>query len=325
MMRVAAPSRLHFGLFQVAAEGDPQQRRFGGVGLMIDRPGVAVAWQSQTEGRRVEGIHAARALEFALRFERSLAPDQRRPYALLVERCPPQHVGLGVGTQLGLAIAKVLAAAAGYDSWPATLLAPRIGRGERSAVGIHGFDHGGLIIEAGKTHQDTISPLWHHVRLPEQWRVVLLLLSGGRRWYGADEQAAFAYTAPSAADRLRRLAVEGIVPAARQGDLQAFGQAVYEFNRLAGEPFAPIQGGIYSSPQVEQWVMRLRQAGIPGVGQSSWGPTVFAVVGDEDTARYCLRRWRDEVPIQITRIAAGHRLSRWSSTDGHTLNDAGSG
>ena len=40
MTRVVAPSRLHFGLFNVAtgAEGP----KFGGVGLMVERPGVVV-------------------------------------------------------------------------------------------------------------------------------------------------------------------------------------------------------------------------------------------------------------------------------------------
>ena len=53
MTRVTAPSRLHFGLFHVPAAGlthwpgpDDEPglpvRSFGGVGLMIDRPGVVV-------------------------------------------------------------------------------------------------------------------------------------------------------------------------------------------------------------------------------------------------------------------------------------------
>ena len=53
MIRLTAPSRLHFGLFALPArgvthwpnvEGQPTipARRFGGVGLMIDQPGVQV-------------------------------------------------------------------------------------------------------------------------------------------------------------------------------------------------------------------------------------------------------------------------------------------
>ncbi|MCS7022273.1 MAG: hypothetical protein NZ703_06290 [Gemmataceae bacterium] len=315
MIRVVAPSRLHFGLFEVPRTGDTSgsssQRHYGGVGLMIDRPAVVVTWRGELAGRRVEGVHAARAQEFALRFELSLPPAQRRPYALLVERSPAQHIGLGVGTQLGLATAKALALAAGYNSWSAVTLAQRIGRGERSAVGIHGFDHGGLIVEAGKTPAEAVSPLWHHVALPSDWRILLLLLPGSQSWHGWQERAAFARAGSGAAERLRRLAVQEIVPAAQRGDLDAFGEAVYTFNRLAGEPFAALQGGAYASPLIEAWITRLRQAGIRGVGQSSWGPTVFAIVADEEAARHYLRRWLPEAPMLIARAAPGHRIDQW--------------
>ena len=53
MTRVTAPSRLHFGLLSLPAAGPiagpdstvapgPPVRQFGGVGLMVDRPGLAV-------------------------------------------------------------------------------------------------------------------------------------------------------------------------------------------------------------------------------------------------------------------------------------------
>jgi beta-RFAP synthase len=319
MIRVVAPSRLHFGLFHVpAGEGKavfPEERLYGGVGLMIDCPAVVVTWREDGMVRRVEGMHADRVQQFAARFEASLPVENRRPYALLVERCPAQHIGLGVGTQLGLATAKALAVAAGCGHWSAVTLATRIGRGERSAVGIHGFDHGGLIVEAGKRPGESVSPLWHHVRLPEHWRVVLVLLPQARSWYGPHEQWAFTYAVSGSVARLRHLAVEGIVPAAQEGDLQAFGEAVYDFNRLAGEPFRFCQGGIYASPWIEAWVSRLRQSGIRGVGQSSWGPTVFAIVGDEEMARHCLRRWHNDAPMLIARVAAGHQVIHYAQEE----------
>ena len=47
MIRVVAPSRLHFGLFHVPVAGDPWPdglpvRCFGGVGLMVEEPAVVV-------------------------------------------------------------------------------------------------------------------------------------------------------------------------------------------------------------------------------------------------------------------------------------------
>src|SRR5262249_35136039 len=76
----------------------------------------------------------------------------------------------------------------------------------------------------------------------------------------------------------------GMLPALHERDLAAFGEALYEFNRRVGEMFRPIQGGIYASPETEAIVHWFRDRGVKGVGQSSWGPTVFAVLAPDDAA-----------------------------------------
>ncbi|QJW95461.1 hypothetical protein [Frigoriglobus tundricola] len=55
----------------------------------------------------------------------------------------------------------------------------------------------------------------------------------------------------------------------------------------------------------------MRGLGVRGVGQSSWGPTVFAVVGDAEAAAL-VRRFRGRVPVHVTRVSAG----------GHAVQDA---
>src|SRR5262249_41806239 len=60
-------------------------------------------------------------------------------------------------------------------------------------------------------------------------------------------------------------------------DVHTFGETLYEFNRRAGEMFARVQGGIYAHPRIDEIIKYIRSAGIRGVGQSSWGPTVFAI------------------------------------------------
>ncbi len=106
---------------------------------MVEQPGVVVtarpadAWQ-------FEGTIASRAQMFATRFMLSVPEGCRRPFQVLVERCPAEHTGLGVGTQLGLAVAKALTVASGEGELSPAELAARIGRGERSAIGVHGFD-----------------------------------------------------------------------------------------------------------------------------------------------------------------------------------------
>ena len=293
MTRVAAPSRLHFGLLSLPAAGPDRWpgldgnpglpvRLFGGVGLMADAPGLAVCVEPAAEWV-ASGPLADRALAFACRVVGTLPTGERRPFRVTVEHAPAEHTGLGVGTQLGLAVAKAVAIEAGHPDWPTTELAFRAGRGERSAIGIHGFDLGGLIVEGGKQPGEAVSPLVARMAFPADWAVVLFAPTGDTAWHGGRERQAFARAteagpSPAETDVLCRLVLTGLLPALASTDLDAFGEALYEVNARAGDAFAPAQGGRYAGPAVAACVARLRAAGVAGVGQSSWGPTVFAVV-----------------------------------------------
>lgn len=309
MIRVVAPSRLHFGLFHVptGSEHRPGERAFGGVGLMIDAPGVVVTVKP-AESWQFEGALASRAQEFAMRFVLGLPEADRRPFQVLIERYPAEHIGLGVGTQLGLAVARALAVATGHADLTAPELAARVGRGQRSAIGVHGFDRGGLLVEAGKQPGEAVSPLVEYVQLPSAWRVVLFIPPASATWHGDHERAAFATATGGDPEALRELAESAILPAARAGDIDVLGDAVHEFNRLAGEPFAAAQGGPYASRAIAELIADVRATGIRGVGQSSWGPTVFAVVEDSDTALSLAMRFNRRAAIVTARVSHGHRV-----------------
>jgi beta-ribofuranosylaminobenzene 5'-phosphate synthase len=288
MTRVTAPSRLHFGLLSLPAAGPdrwpgldgapgPPVRQFGGVGLMVNRPGLAVRVEPAADWAAA-GPLADRALAFARRVVDSLPAAERRPFGVTVDYAPAEHTGLGVGTQLGLAVAKAVAVESGHADWAAVELAVRAGRGERSAVGVHGFDRGGLIVEGGKGPGEAVSPLVARLDFPADW-VVLLFSPAGGTWHGGAERQAFAHlTGPGPAETLCRVVLTGLLPAVASKDFDAFGEAVYELNARAGDAFAAAQGGRYAGPAAAALVARLRGLGVKGVGQSSWGPTVFAVV-----------------------------------------------
>jgi beta-ribofuranosylaminobenzene 5'-phosphate synthase len=300
MTTVCASSRLHFGPLGLAdaarwpnLAGEPSLpgRAFGGVGLMVQDPGVrlrvtpAPAWLAT-------GPCAERALGFAQHY--AAAVRQERPdhapvcQAIAVQQAAPEHAGLGTGTQLGLATALALARAWGLDE-PADVLARRVGRGLRSAVGVHGFAHGGFLVEAGKRSPDQLSPMVARLAFPEAWRVVLILQPHEPGLHGASEREAFARlthnpSAPRQTEALCRIVLQGLLPALVEGDFAAFGEALHEFNARSGEMFAAVQGGVYAGAAVADAVGLVRSLGVKGVGQSSWGPTVFAVVKDDESA-----------------------------------------
>lgn len=316
-MFVQTPSRLHFGLLNIGAEGSPEgwfsgaasaSRRFGGVGMMVERPGLRVRVQASSSWL-ASGPLAERALAFAHRFAEGVRHAQGTrdlpPRQFVIEWAAPEHAGLGTGTQLGLAVARALAVSWGID-WDVRTLARLVGRGARSALGAHGFAHGGLLVESGKHSTDTLAPLVVRLPFPEAWRLVLVVPTENDKTaglHGSREVEAFAQLAAAPAatgrtDALCRLVLLELLPSLVEGDVDAFGEALYDFNARVGEAFASVQGGTYASPRIAELVAFVRGQGVRGVGQSSWGPTVFAVVSDEDHAAHLAGRLRDHFTLE---------------------------
>lgn len=320
MIQVRTPSRLHFGLLSLAAEGEPwpnlqgeatlRRRRFGGVGLMVREPGVRVR-AVLADGWSAEGPLAERALATARRVVECLCRERGDspgpPLRLCVERAAPEHVGLGTGTQLGLAVARALTLAWGVEA-AVEDLARWAGRGLRSALGVHGFERGGLVVDAGKQSSRGLAPLAARLDFPAEWRVVLAIApETAAGMHGREEREAFAQLTEypeslARTDALCRLVLLGLLPALAERDLDAFGEALFDFNQRAGEAFASVQGGTYAGRAVTELVAFLRGRGVRGVGQSSWGPTVFAVVGDPDEAADVAGRVRDSFGLGTSAV-----------------------
>jgi beta-RFAP synthase len=302
MIRVQAPSRLHFGLLSLGGEAE---RRFGGVGLMVQTPGVRVAVRPAAEWS-THGPLAERALIFARRFAQADAGTAVGPHRIEVEQCSAEHAGLGTGTQLALAVGRALAISVRVDL-DAVELGRRAGRGQRSALGIHGFAHGGLLVEGGKKTETTVAPLLARHDFPEPWRVVVVLPAWAQGLHGAAERQAFGQllesgTALATTDALCRLALLGMLPALVERDLEAFGEALYEFNARVGQAFAAVQGGTYAHPRLGELVAFVRHQGIRGVGQSSWGPTIFAVTAGDGAAADLARRLRKQFEMSSSEV-----------------------
>jgi beta-RFAP synthase len=293
MIRVRTGSRLHFGLFSLPSEqagpwlnqqeqSTIARRQFGGVGLMIEEPGLEVT-VDRAQAWSAQGPLAERALWFAQAYGPAIGMAEC--VAIRVHRAAPEHRGLGTGTQLALAVARALNALIELDE-SASTTAQRVARGMRSAIGIHGFARGGFLVEAGKTSSDTVSPLVFHHEFPPDWGILLVLPRDLQGTHGRQEVDAFAELARRQPDdrlteSLCRIVLLGMLPAIVQRDLATFGEALYDFNRRSGAMFKSAQGGIYCHPRVEEIVKKLHELGVRGVGQSSWGPAIFAIVNGE--------------------------------------------
>jgi len=307
-LRVRTPSRLHFGLL---GWGPGSRRQFGGLGLMIQRPDLTLTAEP-ADSWGAEGPLSKRVEPLLARLRERLLEDGMRvpPVRIRVLDAPVEHVGLGVGTQLSLAVASAVLRQVGIVEPTAEELGRLTGRGERSGIGLHGFQRGGLIVDGGRGRGTGIPPLVARLAFPGGWSIVVIQPDGLRGLHGTEESKAFAELPPIAGhvtDRLCRIVLLEILPAVLERDLPAFGAALSDLQAHVGAIFAPAQGGIYTTPRAATIIEDLSRSGFVGIGQSSWGPTLYGfsdrppreVLAHADRLRRRLNL--DETAVTVTR------------------------
>ncbi len=303
-IRVLAPARLHLGFLDMHGG---LGRLYGSIGLTIDSLATRVRVRRADEFTAV-GPAAGRALGYARAFAR--ARQLPGGVDIVVEQAIPDHVGLGSGTQMSLAIGTALERIYGNSSGSRSI-ARLLQRGARSGIGIGAFEEGGLIVDAGRGDGDQIPPVAVRLDFPEQWRVLLLLDSRGQGLHGAQELAAFTRLSKFSevsAGHLCRLVMMKVLPGLVEQRLESVAEAIGEIQCVVGDYFAPVQGGRFTSSAVSESLAWIESRGYPGVGQSSWGPTGFVLLPDEDTAialeRDLTKRFGELSPLKYLRVAA---------------------
>lgn len=309
---ISAPSRLHLGLLPRLSSG-----RFGGAGIMLQEPRTRIRVTPRAGRLQISGPAARRAEEFANHWKRWSASQKPRramegAESVHVEilASPPEHVGLGSGTQLALALATALEWSGVNSStensdrpWDLDAFRPQLlewasfmGRAGRSSVGTLGFLAGGMAVDLGGTAPgEGLS----RCPFPQNWPILLLTVPTGQGLSGSSELDAFSQILSDrnkTRQEMLHVLLQSIVPAVQQLEFDEFAEAVYEFGTLSGSIFSDIQKGVFCSPLVARVVDELRTLGIRGVVQSSWGPTLGVFFPDFQAAERALPGIRNRVP-----------------------------
>lgn len=288
-LSISAPARLHLGFIDVSGSIG---RRFGSLGLALQDLST-ILHVERAENLQVEGPGAERARDYL----QQLIDEYDPPTALHVriERAIPEHVGLGSGTQLAFAIGRAFSTLFCMDLDAATI-SSQLDRGARSGIGIGVFDQGGFVVDGGRAPGGPHPPVIARLPFPQSWRVVLVFDRGERGLHGEAEREAFRRLKAfpqSAAAHLSHLLLMRAMPALVEQDCEAFGHAIGEIQRSVGDYFAMAQGGRFTSTEVAQVLQYLESKDVPGVGQTSWGPTGFAIVDSEVRAHALLADLRN--------------------------------
>jgi beta-ribofuranosylaminobenzene 5'-phosphate synthase len=284
-VEVEAPARLHLGFLDLHGG---LGRRFGSIGLTIDTLATRLRAE-RSHSITASGPGAERALRYASAYIAARGIDGGVDIRLL--QAIPDHVGLGSGTQMALAVGTAIERLYGGENDSAAI-AQTLDRGRRSGIGIGAFDQGGFILDCGRGETEGVPPVAVRLPFPSQWRVLLLFDTRGQGLHGEKEVAAFSKLPEfpeQLAAHLCRLVMMQALPGVLEGQLQPFSKAISEIQQVVGDHFAPAQGGRFTSPVISAALEWSAAQGFGGIGQSSWGPTGFVLLEDAAQAQWLER------------------------------------
>lgn len=300
IVTVNAPGRLHLGFLDPGAS---LGRRFGSLGLVID--GISTTLDARLSPDDEDHYSAVPSAQDELPRVKAHIDTLRNltghdaPVDIRLRRTLPSHAGLGSGTQLALTVGHAFARLHGLDL-SAAQLAPALARGARSGVGIAGFERGGLIVDGGPRGPGVLPPVLSRFDFPSAWRVMLVFDDSRTGLSGPAERQALAALPPfpqALAAHACHLTLMQILPAVAEHEFAPFAQGVSALQDGIGRYFAASQGGIYTSADVGRVLDWIGARYCAGIGQSSWGPTGFAIMESQEEAEHALRSARDAQAI----------------------------
>ena len=284
---VETPARIHLTLTDLTGNCS---RVDGGVGIALDEPGIlleaerardlSVVGESSENAERVRLAASAVAERFGLGGAR-----------LTVRSGYKMHVGLGGGTQLGIAAGKALCELYHQDT-TVREIAKTVKRGGTSGIGTAAFEMGGFVIDGGHSfgpgkekadfRPSSASPgvrppsvLARH-DFPPGWKIILAIPDIPKGAHGQAEVDIFKKYCPVPLADVHELCYQilvRMVPSLVEEDLDEFGAAV---NRVQELGFKKVEV-MLQHPVVQRLMDELRGAGAACAGLSSFGPTVYAI------------------------------------------------
>ncbi|MDD4914186.1 MAG: GHMP kinase [Methylococcales bacterium] len=264
-------------------------RDFGSIGIGLNEihTGLSVRGAAALS---VQGVTADRARSCVQRLCAALKVSDA--LSIKVLSTIPEHIGLGSGTQMALAVGMGINRFYGLGL-SVRDIARLADRGGRSGIGIGVFEQGGLVLDGGRGPDTLTPPLLVQMPVPANWRFILVFDRRGQGLHGEQELNAFRQLPAfprREAEQLSYLLLMQALPAVAEADLQKFGEVITRLQIAVGEHFAPVQGGVFTSAEVAAAIAFLQRQGAVASGQTSWGPTGFcAIEGQERAERLVLQ------------------------------------
>lgn len=287
---ISAPARLHLGDLDPFALG-----RFGYAPVLaITEPRTVIEAEASADGLDVDGVEKDDARIYA---QRVLDAFNLEGAKVTVKAAAPRNQGFGSTTQLSLAVGRAVTKAHGLDV-PLLELVKALKR--TSTGGIYPFQLGGFVVAGGfpvkpgeriwLREETLIPPLIFRGDFPGDWRFVLARpLVAPKSPDKESEEVAFSTlrNRKAPAELIHKgyfVLAAKMLPALLERNAEAFGKALTELQMTVGRIYQPVQEQLFNP--ASQWLIPiLNRSGAVGIGQSSWGPTVYAFTDSPEAAQ----------------------------------------
>lgn len=315
-VRISAPARLHLGDLDPFALG-----RFGYAPVLAITAPRTVIEAEDADRLHVEGLETDEARTYA---QRVLDAFKLSGAKVIVKATPPRHSGFGSTTQLCLAVGRAVTKAHGLNV-PLLELVKAVKR--TSTGGIYPFQFGGFIVAGGfpvkpgeqiwVREEPLIPPLIFRAHFPEEWRFVLVrpLVAPQSPDKEAEEEAFSTLRGRKTPVELIHkgyfILAAKLLPALLERNGEAFGRALTELQVTVGRIYQPVQEQIFNP--ASQWLIpHLNKSGALGIGQSSWGPTVYAFTDSPEAAEQIAEKIRagTSAKAEVTIVSADNAGAR---------------
>jgi beta-ribofuranosylaminobenzene 5'-phosphate synthase len=282
-VEVETPARLHMGIIEL---GGHLGTLYGGIGVAVKPPALKISVE-KSEKLEIVGPYADVVREVVMKMSLLFNLDVRA--CIKVWEAIPAHRGFGSTTQLTLAVATALSKLYGLET-PVEILARLLGRRRISNVGTAVFKAGGFVLDLPrKTGTDTYT-VFQQRPFPENWAFAVAYPEKAMGPDERSEEALFAKLKPMELEfsqRLSHLVLCKLLPSLVCEDVVGFGEALTEIQRILGNYFSEVQGGVFYSNEA---VELLEKLGAKGVGQSSWGPAAYGLYPTHREAEVAVRQ-----------------------------------
>jgi beta-ribofuranosylaminobenzene 5'-phosphate synthase len=291
---IQTPSRLHLTLIDL---NGTQGRLDGGVGITIKDPRLSLRIEPTDQGigvhfkdsnkldNKLKEDYTQKIYNSAINAMKHFQIDSG--FDFFVEDTYPAHSGLGSGTQISLATAKLIAAYNGIDI-ESSQLGKIVGRGGTSGIGVGAFQEGGFIVDGGHSNDEkpgflpssaskaSPPPILARYNFPEDWDIIIAIPQIEDRVSGSKEVNIFQEFCPIPlrdVERLSHVILMKLMPSVLEKDIVSFGNAI---NQIQSIGFKKVEMDLQDK-LISDILGNMRDSGAAGAGMSSFGPTVYAV------------------------------------------------